>query len=264
MNKRLTPEQISRIISMRKSGISTRKIAVAVNLPRERVLYHCIKHCGRKMKIVDIDASKIEKNDEHLGEFLGIFCADGHYYKSQHKYVTRISLSQDETEYAETLVNLFRKIFGKKPIILTDRTRHIITLKYHSKKLMFLFEKYLSWEGKKTYTIKLKSMNHSKDFYRAFVRGFLDCDGYKSKHNRITLFCVSKRIMLQIRKMIISIGFHPEFQKYVDKRGNRKPLYFVIIRAEDGIRFLKYIKPRNPKRRFSGSGEIRTPVRSSI
>src|SRR3989344_6302533 len=104
---------------------------------------------------------------------------------------------------------------GKKPFMYREQCNSCIILKYNSKILHNTLKEYLFWEGKKTYSIRLRTIDHPIAFLQGFVRGFLDGDGYTSKNGRkVSLFSTSEEMMKQIFTMIESFHFNPKRYVY--------------------------------------------------
>ena len=255
-------ERDNTIITLRKRGLTTYKIAELMNMKRTRISSILIKHGYGTYKIKNVSIDLLKQNPEILGELLGIFSADGNCYKSGHHFIIRFSLSADERDYAENLMNLFSFYLCKKPFIYYEQHGSGIVLKYNSRVLKDLLREYLDWESKKSYSICLKTTNHPKDFLTGFIRGFLDCDGYTHKTQRkVSLFCISEKIMRQIFTIISDFGFDPDFYVYYDKRKNRKPMYFVNLVKDDAAKFIDFVQPRNEKRKKWVQGDLNSRLK---
>ncbi|MBI5060711.1 MAG: hypothetical protein HZB67_00175 [Candidatus Aenigmarchaeota archaeon] len=240
---RLTEKEKREILELTRKGISLNKISSTTEIRKTTIYYHVRKQFGRHYKLVEVG-----NNLEHIGEFLGMFAADGSYQETDHGHVIRIWFSLDELKYLRATKRLLMTIFKKRPNVYRSKN-NAYEIRYTSMILGSLLKEYLIWEGKKSHSVRLKSMKHSSDFLIGFVRGFLDCDGYVNKKSKIvSIFSISQKMMKQIFTIISSFGFKPQFYTYIDKRGNRKPLHFVNIRGDQSVEFLNLIKPRNKKR----------------
>ncbi len=240
-----------RIIKLRKDGNSTYEISRTTNLPRSTVSRILIRNGLGAYKLTDVKIENLD--DEVLGEFLGIFAADGNcyksVYKSGHKYVVRIFFSRDEKEYANEVREMLQQLFSKRAFIYKNDEYNVIVLKYNSKRLSEMIKHYLKWKENKTLDISLRHIKHSENFFRGFLRGFLDCDGHVDKNaRRVSMFCVSKKMINQIYRICHNLKFNPTIYVHKDKRSNRKSMHFVIISRDDAVNFLNYVKPRNSKR----------------
>ena len=245
----LKEENIERIVLLRKKGLTTYKISEILKIPRSTISRHLIKQGLGSYKMTDVKMDKV--NDELLGEFLGLFAADGNahktVYRGGHKYRIRISFSYDEKEYAEDFRKMLNKLFSKNPFLFENRKYNVIIVGYYSKKLLDFIKMYLKWRKNKSQTVSLRHLNYSKEFLKGFLRGFLDGDGYSDKYRRTSMFCISRKMMKQIFCISKSFGFNPKFYIY-EKGQNRKKLYIVSFSGEDARNFIIYVKPRNSKR----------------
>src|SRR3989338_1254477 len=246
----INKDQVNKIIIFRKKGFTTYKISEILKIPRPTVSRHLIKHGLGSYKLTDIQNKKLDK--ELLGEFLGLFAADGNahktVYKGGHKYRIRISFSYDEKEYAEDVRKTLHKIFKKKPFMYENKKYNVIVVGYNSKKLTEFIKLYLKWKNKKSQTVSLRHLNYPKEFLKGFLRGFLDGDGYSDNYQRVSMFCISRNMMKQIHGISKSFGFNPKFYTYNEKRLNKKNMHFVSFSGEDARNFIIFVKPRNPKR----------------
>lgn len=148
----------------------------------------------------------------------------------------------------------------KKPNAFFYPKRNVYILTIGSKEIANLMKEYLFWENKKGNSVRLKTTNHSKEFLKGFLRGFLDCDGYTYKKQRkVSMFCISEKMMKQIFSIVRDFGFEPEFYVYYDKRKNRKPLFFVNLLKKDATNFIEFVQPRNEKRKRMGPPGFEIP-----
>lgn len=108
---------------------------------------------------------------------------------------------------------------------------------------------YLEWNGKKSYTVTLKNLNHSKEFLIGFLRGYFDGDGYSKEDQRLAQFVTTSRNMynqLQDILTLFKLSFHR--RAYHDRRKNRHTAYYINLRNLEAVKFINLIEPRNPKR----------------
>ncbi len=240
--KRLTEKEKETIVDLIKEGKSINEISRIMDKAKSTIYYHYKKNFGKKQKEV-----KFNFNDEELGEFLGIFAGDGCSinYPETYKYKITVSTGLYEKIYHEYLINFCTKIFDKKPQSFTAGG-NVCILQYLSKPIYCLLRRFLFWENKKTYTIKLREEKaFSTMLLVGFIRGLFDTDGcfYKPKM-RINLGTVSKELFLQMRSILEVLGYNPSH--YVRKpTENEAKFYELALHGQESKKFIKMIKPRN-------------------
>ncbi len=240
LSSEIRDDMINRI----NNCISINKISKELNLAKSIIYYHYKKIKGKKFKDVEFNFNK----EDELGEFLGIFAGDGNFFHDKNgSYNIRIFVGYYEKEYAYILENLFFNVFNKKPWIWTNKS--VIILQYKSKKLYKLLREHLNWIGKKTYSVGLINLNHSKLFFTGFLRGLLDTDGsYNKSRNTIMFSTTSKNLDLQTAFILEKI-LNIRFGKYIYYQEGRKPLYQTLIYGENARSIIEILKPRNKSKR---------------
>lgn len=243
--RRFNKEEIDLILNLRKENKSLFEICKILNVSRmnkSSVYYHLRKNFGRSFKLVRINGSNVN----FIGEIIGVFASDGNAVPKA-DYQIRFYLSSDEEYYAHSLTELLEKTFNKKPYLY--KTHNEIIIRYKSKKIYNFLLKFLRWEGKKTYTIRLATLTHDLQFLIGFLRGYFDGDGYATKDYRNMEFVTTSKLMAkQIFEIISVLSVHPHLYVYQDKRKNRRICYYVKIRGENAVKLINLISPRNPKR----------------
>jgi len=240
----LSIEIRNQIINKINNNFSINKISKELNLAKSTIYYHYNKIKGKKFKEIEFNF-----NQKELGEFLGIFAGDGNFFHtSEEGYRIRFFVGYYEKDYSKNLKKLFFKIFNKNP--WTWNNKSVIILQYKSKTLYNLLKKYLSWNGKKTYSINLTNLNHSKRFLIGFLKGLLDTDGYYNKNRNTIMFgTTSKNLNLQTNFILGKI-LNIKFSNYINYQKNRKPLYQTLIYGKYTYTLLKILKPRNPNKKL--------------
>lgn len=232
-----------KMIKLILDGVSIPKISQMLNLGKSTIYYHYKKLKGRKFVVpsFQIKDSGIE------GEIIGAFAADG-CAVPQSQYQVAFYFSLDEEDYAQSFSELLTKFFNKRPYFYKYPKGGKIIVRYRSKAIYEFLRRYLNWKNKKTYSISLNNLSHGKDFFKGFLRGYFDCDGFTCKDRVATdLFSVSKRIIIQIMEILDTLNFKYSIIK-TKSRGNRADFYKIRLKGEEAKRFLKYVSPRNKKR----------------
>jgi hypothetical protein len=240
--QRLSEEQITQINRLVKEGKSLKCISRILTKPKTTVYYHFRKIKGRTVYPIIPRAV----NDELIGEFIGLFAGDGCVYKSKgYNYRTYLYFNITERPFVEDLItNVLIKIFGKRPMIFIRENRLILC--YGSRNIHEFINKYLVWDRKsrKTYSVRLKDVGHSRRFKVGFIRGSLDSDGHFSR-KQISFASVSPGLIRNIKKFLEDLNINNSLTRYKEKRSNRKDLYQIRIPKIDHENFVKTIRPRN-------------------
>lgn len=242
------------IINLIKNGLSINKIIDKTGLGKSTIYYHYKKIRGRKTKKVEFKF----KNNEELGEFLGIFAGDGSFYRGEkHHYNIRIYTGYYEKGYIEYLKKVLVKWFCKKPHVYKHKYMNKISalrFSYDSKEIYLLLKEYLFWEGKKTYTIKLKNFDiNSKDLNLGFLRGLIDTDGnYYAPKRRLSFSTVSKELSQQVQNIMVkNLNVIPNLNVIKSKKSNRVPLYTLSLHGINAKRVIDTVKPSNPNKTYA-------------
>ncbi len=239
----------NQIIDLLHQGQSINKISKRLNIGKSTIYYHYKKINGKKNKPISFH---FENNNE-LGEFLGIFAGDGHYHCSKnYQHIIQIYAGAYETGYRRYLEETLTRWFGKKPRIyhtLYKGKPSCYTFTYYSKTIRELIAKYLIWEGKKTYTVRLVKLDkNNHEFNLGFLRGLIDTDGsYYAPKRRISFSTVSPRLAHNAL-MIIHQSCH--LNPFMDKweKIGKADIYTLTLHGKNTTRFLDWVRPNNPNK----------------
>lgn len=131
--------------------------------------------------------------------------------------------------------------------------KSVIILQYSSKKLYNFIQTYLKWEGKKTYTIRLSNLNHSKEFFIGFLKGLYDTDeSYQKSKNTVAFYTVSNNLASQI-EFILKDKLRIKYGKYINKKKGRSPLHQIQIYGNNSHKILRILNPRNPNKNITNN-----------
>lgn len=233
------------MLSLIKKGISINRISKDLGLYKSTIYYHYKKILGKKIvePYFNISQSEVE------GEIIGAFAADGGCVAKIGVYDIHFYIGGNELAYCDKLSNLLTNYFHKRPYIYRTLHKNLITIRYRSKSIYKLLKHYLTWEGKKVYSIKLNTIEINSAFLRGFIRGYFDCDGYSYPDNRkIVMMGVSTEMLHQIYNILQKLGFSPYFYTYKEKRKNMRDLHNVILKGLEAEKFINFINPSNPLR----------------
>lgn len=236
-----------KILNMIRKGISLNKISKSTGLGKSTLYFHYKKIKGRKIQLIKINFDK----QEELGEFIGIFSGDGSFYKRVEgcQYIIRIYIGYYEKHYADYLEEKLFEWFGKRPKIYTtyyNGNPSMIVLYYSSKRMYTFIKDYLIWEGKKTYTIRLKKLDlKDRDFNIGFLRGLIDTDGsYYAPKRRMSFSTVSKELSNNVIAIMENLlGISPKL--YIVKKQGYHDLYTITFHGKNAENLIKIIQPKN-------------------
>ncbi|MBI4145740.1 hypothetical protein HY489_00190 [Candidatus Woesearchaeota archaeon] len=128
-----------------------------------------------------------------------------------------------------------------------------IQLTYYSRAIYDLICKYLVWEGKKSYSIRLRKLDiHKKEFNLGFLRGLIDTDGnFYAPRKRISFSTVSKSLMDQVM-LIVRHNCNLNLTYYVYQKKGRAPLHTIALSGANAKKLIDLVRPRNPSKHGSG------------
>jgi len=262
---RLTPRIKSNMMDLIHEGKSLNSIVKLTGIGKSTIYYHFRKIKGRTIKQV-----KFNFNDEHLGEFCGIFAGDGYsfYHKKHGAYNVSFFFNNiSENRYASELGELFHHLFGKPPLKMVRYDTNVVVLRYQSKAIYDLLNKYIEWDrthitiypdGKKicrkSHTVNLKQDTYSNSFKIGFIRGSIDSDGHINAGRRRAMFASASRFLATtIRKFLDELNIECYYNTIKSNRPNEVDMHHIEIRPFDFNNFMTLINPRNIK---SAPGEI--------
>lgn len=247
---RLIAYEIMLITDLIKHKFSLRAIAQELGKSKTTIYYHFRKIRGKTYEPLKINT----KNQEDIGEFMGLFAGDGSFFKdSNYHYIVRLHFNVTEVKFTEDLIqNVLMHLFKRKPRIFISKG-NVISLIYYSKEIYNFIRQYLVWNknGRKTYSVHLIRRNHTKGFMKGFLRGSVDSDGHIGAKNNISFASVSKRLIDDIKDYLNKFNFEYGLSCY-DRGGNRKRIYHIRLRRKEYRRFITLINPRNKKPALAG------------
>jgi hypothetical protein len=242
-NARLSLDTIKLIRDLTNSGKSLRHISKEIGINITTIYYQVRKF---KPKIKKEFVANL--SDFQIGELIGAFAGDGSYYhvkcvsplwsSSQHKIRYHLSLKSDK-QYANHLFILLKRC-SLNPFKITRKECSRLDILINSKELIIFIKKFLIWEGKKTYSVRLtKRLNsYSIEFLKGFARGLMDTDGYVEISNA-SFACASEKLIKDLTLILDSLGIKYKLSKKV--REGRHDLFLVRIYRESLQNYLDLI-----------------------
>ena len=201
----------------------------------------------------------MQQNKLQISEFLGWHTGDGCISTKGGRY--QYSLTGDITEeltfYDKIVVPSFNKIFHSKlnePVRLRSYKSVGVCGIYFSSKYFtnFLINEIGIASGKKT-SIGIPSIIESSNEKRLFLRGLFDTDGsiyfcksYSKRSNlaynlfhyspKIKLATISQKLIWQVHKILIELGFSPRIQKPRKQKATEYVVHSVVLDTKGDVR----------------------------
>ncbi len=237
---RLNPKIKNKIISLVLKGKSLNYINNLTSVGKTTIYYYMRKLKGRKITLVKID----KRDNERIGEFMGLFAGDGNFYfdKKTYRWRLRITFNEKDSNLVEYYRNSITKLTSKKPHTYSASSVKILAL--DSKVLTLFILKYLTWFDKKTKNVTLRNKVLLKDemFRRGFLRGLVDSDGYVRKGRKEIYYgSISYNLFKDFLRGLDLFDF--KYKTYVQKREGCSDYYNVRFSGEEVDKFVKIIKP---------------------
>jgi len=194
-----------------------------------------LKRCNlanAKLPYIDADAAYL------LGALLG----DGGMYHCKRPGGTteyRLVWTQKDDEYLNhSIVPRLARICSKLGVspkiqIYHNKSRHEVRIS--CKKLY----KYFS-----SLRENLKVLSNVDWFMAHFIRGFYDAEGRKSIE-KVEIYNTNKELLEHIAKFLTRQNLR--FKMYIRIKGRRRPLYVLVLKKGDVVKFYRMIAPEHPK-----------------
>ena len=227
-----------------KRNFSIKEIGAHLGIKEQTVFYRIrrlgiISNPSRKAKYCNrrTDVVIPKKYSEELAELFGIMLGDGHVSHFQ----SVVTLGTKEAPYAEYVRKLFAKVFRAKAkiSIRADGYRDVYL---GSTEVAEWFKKHgLVSHKVRSQVSPPKWIFSNKTFLRGFIRGMFDTDGsiYRLRFGlQISFTNYSVPLLGALQSALIKLQYKPS--------SISGPRLYVTRRSEIK-RFLKEIKPRNPK-----------------
>ena len=248
--KRLSQEEKDRIKEFTLKGKSLRQDSKILGIGVTTLYYHV-----RKFKPKQFKKMKMTLKDFQLGELIGSFVGDGNFYYDRNgrsrRYTIRYYLSyEDDIPYSRYLMKLFKKMnLNPKTLYRKNQGKlSSIEIRIYSKEFYNLLREYITWEGTKTYSVKLlREINdYNKDFLKGFIRGLMDTDGFVETYN-VCLGVTSKPLILNFKDILTR--FNIQHKLTIRKRDeSRKDLFLCRVHRESLVSYRDLFGFSNPRK----------------
>ncbi len=195
--------------------------------------------------------------DNDFAYFLGVLAGDGYISKPKPHQRSWWTIQMCEDDYLfQTRVYspIVEKLFGYKPLIGIN-ARKDGRINVFSRIDSFVIATYLISviglrNGYKTDIVSIPQIiirSDNKLLRNAFVSGLFDTDGTVSE-GRVRFSSVSKRLVEQVREVLIQNGIHSYVQSWV-KNEKSKELYTIRVSTKDLKKFDELIGFRNIRKK---------------
>lgn len=189
------------------------------------------------------------KDEEKIGEFIGLMAGDGgfSFYEKKRNYKIRLYIGVHQPALLIRAISLFADLFNLHPRVYdhTKRKRQhkFYSIEIESKPVFKFIQKFLKWgAGRRCKSISLNHQpeQHSRAFLRGFARGLVESDGWIS-HAQVGFTSVSQALISDFCQTLGFLGYGFSVRCNQDKRKNRSLLYHVNVYPHGN--FLEDIRP---------------------
>lgn len=244
---RLTGEEKREIINLAKKGKTLNQIIFLLGLKKTTIYYHFKKVNPVKKRIFTSD--KVLPYE--IGELIGAFAGDGSYVYSRepsggrhHRIRYTLSLIKD-LDYSKYLATLLKKL-NLNSCFIYNRKENTVNVSTSSKDFIQFIKKFIIWEDKKTYSVRLlgKLSEYDLNFLRGFARGLMDTDGFVENCG-VGCGSTSKELISNLEDIFNKFGI--ESKRSVKMRTPlRKNLHLIRIGKKNLRSFYEEIGFSNP------------------
>ncbi len=187
-----------------------------------------------------------------LAEFVGIMMGDGSISSSPYK-VSIAGHSEHDLEYLEDCISsMIKELFSISPEIYFSKSCNVAYLYVCSKELVeFLVSLGLPEGDKLSGDLRIPDwVLDDNNLLGSIVRGVFDTDGsvyrkYKD-YAQIQFKMASEQLVKDLRGALIKLDFNPT-KITEDRNSSGTRFKFYLSRQKEVKRFIKKLKPRNPK-----------------
>lgn len=165
-----------------------------------------IEHISCLTKIQEI------KLDETLAWMIGLFCAEGNYYKNQIRY----TLHKKESHFYEKIKDKIQQLnlqqdryfnYKVKVNLFNCKDANWMAVYFSSKKIKDIYKQFILNEGAHFKRLNLDLLlQTSVCFRKSFIQGMLDGDGYLEHGKYIRLGLCNENLIDDFRILFHSVG----------------------------------------------------------
>lgn len=239
--QRLSKKEIKLIKKLTLERKSLRNVAKITGLTITTIYYQV-----RKFKPKQKREFSIKLNDEETGELIGAFAGDGSYYhscptgsrSSHYRIKYTLSLYKD-LKYAEHIKRLLEKT-NLNVFLLKSISNNTVDVLVNSKCLISFIKNFLLWDGRKTYTVRLRLdlKKYSRSFIIGFARGLMDTEGFVEVSN-VSCACTSKSLIKNLTGIFDILNIKYKLSERT--REGRHKLFLIRVYKKSLKKYFNYI-----------------------
>ncbi len=174
--------------------------------------------------------------DEALAELLGFYCAEGSVCHSRgrvHPASINFTFSKKETEKAERVKFLLKKVFGVRAYFIERETSLAVA---SGKTSVALFFKILCGNRGSCKKIPEALFAVKRNVAQSFLNAYAAGDGYRAPDGQIRISARSEELAWGVAWLVQKLGFLPQFYRYpsfprrqlLGRRIKRSPWIYLI------------------------------------
>jgi ribonucleoside-diphosphate reductase alpha chain len=178
-----------------------------------------------------------------LGEFIGYLIGDGCFsFNSRGTGRVIFSISDDEPEVYERIINLGKKLFGLEPQVSRKPGDRSANLFYNSTVLAH-FLRHIGVDKVSSMDIRVPEIafRAGRNFACGFLRGLFSADGSVRKDGYVVLYSVSEELTKQVQELLLSLGIpskiHVNYNR--EQAFGKNPVYKLNVITIEGHELFK-------------------------
>ena len=174
-------------------------------------------------------------NQTLIGLYVGIWAGDGTQFYDK-GYTIKICCHSENKKLIKFYKFVLSELFGKTVMHVANDKGFRAVLRFYSKFIYNFIYGYICYNGKKTYTVRLKNNidNHSKEFLEGFMLGLILTDGYLK--NKFYFNVTSRRLAKNAFNILEKWNFNPSLYVHDRTKYKWKDLYMVRLNKKESQR----------------------------
>jgi len=180
---------------------------------------------------------------EELGEFIGYFIGDGCFtFNSRSTGRVIFSISDDEPEVYDRIINLGKKLFGLEPQLSKKPDDRSTNLFYNSTVLAHWL-KHIGVDKVSSMDVRVPEVvfRTGQDFAFGFLRGLFSADGSVRKDGYVFLYSISRELIKGVQELLLSLGMPAKIHVNYNREDafGKNPVFKLTIITKEGNELFK-------------------------